>query len=69
MAIGASKTPTHDEADEDFVYRGESVRVRAKLRVESQDPSLMAMMAKLAALEHNVALARKALDIVMGKDD
>ena len=69
VAIGASKMPNHDEADQVFQYRGEAVRVKEKVRVESQDPNLMAMMAKLAALEHNVALARKALDIVMGKDE
>ncbi|KAI9670716.1 MAG: hypothetical protein M1817_003826 [Caeruleum heppii] len=69
VAIGASKTPTHDEANETFIYRGQEVRVREKLRVESQDPSLMSVMAKLAALEHTAALARKALNIVMDKDD
>ncbi|KAI9835497.1 MAG: hypothetical protein M1838_005283 [Thelocarpon superellum] len=69
VAIGASKIPTHDERDETFRYKGEEVRVKEKVRVESQDPNLMAMMAKLAALEHNVALSRKALDIVMGKED
>ncbi|KAI9842977.1 MAG: hypothetical protein M1837_006714 [Sclerophora amabilis] len=69
VAIGASRRPDHDEAHETFLYRGHEVRVKEKVRVESQDPSLMAVMAKLAALEHNVALSRKALDIVMGKDD
>ncbi|KAI9819151.1 MAG: hypothetical protein M1827_007307 [Pycnora praestabilis] len=68
-AITGNKRPTHDEVDQIFVYRGQEVRVREKIRVESQDPSLMAMMAKLSALEHNVALSRKALDIVMGRDE
>jgi hypothetical protein len=45
------------------------VRVGAKIRVESADPNLIALTAKLAALEHNVSLSRKALDIVMGRDD
>ncbi|KAI9760341.1 MAG: hypothetical protein M4579_001745 [Chaenotheca gracillima] len=69
VAIGASRRPEHDEANELFLYKGHEVRVKEKVRVESQDPSLIAVMAKLAALEHNVALSRKALDVVMGKDD
>ncbi len=52
-----------------FRYRGQEVKVREKVRVESQDPSLLAVMAKLSALEHGVAVGRKALDIVMGKDE
>ncbi|KAI9668722.1 MAG: hypothetical protein M1829_005262 [Trizodia sp. TS-e1964] len=69
VAIGAAKKPDHDEVYEVFTYKGEKVRVKEKIRVESQDPSLMALMAKLAALEHNVSLSRKALDLVMGKDE
>ncbi|KAI9796680.1 MAG: hypothetical protein M1833_006020 [Piccolia ochrophora] len=71
VAIGAARRPDHDEVNEVFTFRGQQVRVREKLRVESQDPSLMAVMAKLAALEHGVAFARKALDVVMdtGSDD
>ena len=69
MAIGASKKANHDEVDDVFRYRGQEVRVREKVRVESQDPSLMAVMAKLGALKHVVAAAKKSLDIVMGKDD
>ncbi|KAI9799304.1 MAG: hypothetical protein M1825_004797 [Sarcosagium campestre] len=68
VAIGASRRPDHDEANETFEFKGEQVRVREKLRVESQDPSLMAVMAKLGALEHSVAFALTALDIVMGKE-
>lgn len=37
--------------------------------MESADPNLMAAMAKLSALEHSVALSRRALDVVMGKED
>ncbi|KAI9859171.1 MAG: hypothetical protein M1830_006316, partial [Pleopsidium flavum] len=65
----APKRPEHDEADIVFRYRGQEVKVREKVRVESQDPSLMAVMAKLSALEHSVAVSRKALDIVMGKEE
>jgi hypothetical protein len=56
------------EAAEVFMYQGQEVRVREKVRVESQDPSLMAALAKLGALERNVALARRALDVLMGRD-
>ena len=59
------RPPAHDEAHETFTYNGSAVRVRDKVRVESQDPSLMAAMAKLAALERTVALSRNALDVVM----
>lgn len=68
-ALGGGKQAFHDEAHEVFTYKGQEVRVRDKVRVESQDPSLMAAMAKLGALERNVALSRRALDIVMGKEN
>jgi hypothetical protein len=68
VAIGASKRPDHDEVDDVFVYRGQEVRVREKVAVESQDPGLIATMTKLAALEHNIAAAQQRLAIVMGED-
>ncbi len=34
--------------------------------MESQDPSLIAVMAKLSALGHGVAVWRRALGVVMG---
>lgn len=43
--------------------------MRDKVRVESQDPSLMAAFAKLGALERNVALWRKGLGVVMGVEE
>ncbi|CAK3787884.1 Hypothetical predicted protein [Lecanosticta acicola] len=67
-ALGGGRQALHDEAHEVFMYKGQEVRVRDKVRVESQDPSLMAAMAKLGALERNVALSRRALDVVMGKE-
>lgn len=67
-ALGGGRQAFHDEAHEVFMYKGQEVRVRDKVRVESQDPSLMAAMAKLGALERNVALSRRALNVVMGKD-
>jgi Rogdi leucine zipper containing protein len=70
LALGAaSRQPAHDEAEDIFTWRGQDVRVRDKLRVESADPSLMAALAKLTALDHTVGLARKSLDTLMGKED
>ena len=51
------------------MYKGKEVRVREKVRVESQDPSLMAVMAKLSAIEHAVGVARRCLSVVMGADE
>jgi hypothetical protein len=53
--------------DEVFMYRGEEVRVREKVRVEgSADPSLLSLGAKLGALERTVAERRKGLEVLMG---
>jgi hypothetical protein len=62
----AARLPEHDESDLSFTYKGQEVRVREKVRVESQDPSLMAVMAKLSALEHGVGVARSSLGAVRG---
>lgn len=64
-----SRAPTHDETGLSFQWQGEEVRVKEKVRVESQDPSLMAVMAKLTALEHEVMRCVGALNILMGNDD
>ena len=69
VALGGARPPTHDEADRTFTFKGQEVRVKEKITVESQDPSLISTMSKLSALEHHVALSRKALSIVMGKDE
>jgi hypothetical protein len=69
LAIGVQRRLEHDEVEQIFEYRGKEVRVREKVRVESADPSLLAAMAKLAALEHNVGMARKCLSIVMGEEN
>lgn len=66
--LGGGRQAFHDEAHEVFTYKGQEVRVRDKVRVESQDPSLLAAFAKLGALERNVALWRRGLDTVMGKE-
>lgn len=64
-----SRHPTHDEAGDVFMWNGEEVRVKEKVRVESQDPSLMAVMAKLTALEHEVMKWLAALKVLMGIDE
>jgi hypothetical protein len=69
VALGGARPPSHDEADRTFKYRGQEVRVKEKIRVESQDPALMSAMAKLNALEHSIMLSRKALNIVMDRDE
>lgn len=65
---GGGRSFAHDEIQEVFTYQGQDVRVRDKVRVESQDPSLMAALAKLGALERSVTIARRALDVVMARD-
>lgn len=64
----APKLPEHDEIDKVFSFKGQEVRVREKVKVESQDPALMAVMAKLSALGHAVAVARNNLSTVMEVD-
>ena len=68
-ALGGTRTPAHDEADKVYKYKGVDVRVKEKIRVETQDPALISASAKLNALEHSLMLSRKALDIVMGRDE
>ena len=65
----AARLPEHDESDEAFTFRGQEVRVREKVRVESQDPGLLTLMAKLSALAHGIAIARRNLALVMGADE
>ena len=58
--------PPHDEVDQMFEWGGEAVMVREKVRVESQDPSLISLMTKLNALAHGIAVGRSSLALVMG---
>ena len=44
------------------------VYVREKVRVESADPSLMSLSAKLMALTHTLALARQNLGVLLGEE-
>lgn len=60
--------------DDVFMYRGEEVRVKEKVRVEgSADPSLLSLGAKLGALERTIEGARVGLGVVtslgMSKED
>ncbi|KAL8717655.1 MAG: hypothetical protein Q9181_008297 [Wetmoreana brouardii] len=65
--LAPTPVATHDEADRIFVYRGQEVRVREKVRVESQDPSLMAVGAKLSAVGHAVEGWRWKVSVVRGE--
>jgi Rogdi leucine zipper containing protein len=65
----ATRLPEHEESNETFTFRGQEVQVREKVRVESQDPSLITIMAKLSALDHSIGIARRNLAIVMGVED
>ncbi|KAA8647229.1 uncharacterized protein ATNIH1004_005919 [Aspergillus tanneri] len=66
--FGTRQRP-HDEAGDVFTWKGEEVKVKEKVRVESQDPSLMAVMAKLTALQHEVLKWISALKVLMGNED
>lgn len=67
-ALGGTRAPVHDEANKVYTYKGQDVRVKEKIRVETQDPALISASAKLNALEHSLMLSRKALSIVMGDE-
>ncbi|KAL1998529.1 hypothetical protein VTN02DRAFT_6009 [Thermoascus thermophilus] len=67
--IFGPRHPPHDEAGQVFDWKGEEVKVKEKIRVESQDPSLIAAMAKLTALENEVSKWITALNIVRGEED
>ncbi|KAG8534339.1 uncharacterized protein KY384_001183 [Bacidia gigantensis] len=67
--LGLAQRPqVHDELDQVFEWRGEKVNVKEKVKVESQDPSLMAVGAKLSALGHSVKSWRLKVAVVMGED-
>lgn len=67
--IFGPRHPPHDEAGQVFNWKGEEVKVKEKIRVESQDPSLIAAMAKLIVLENEVSKWITALKIVRGEED
>lgn len=59
----------HDESNQTFQFCNHAVCVREKIRVESQDPSLMAVLAKLSALAHSVAAWQLKLRQVLNQTD
>lgn len=61
--------PPHDESGLVFNWNGEDVKVKEKIRVESQDPCLMAVMAKLTALQYEVLKWIASLKVLMGNED
>lgn len=63
------RLPPHDEAGQVFIWKGQEVKVKEKIRVESQDPSLMSAMSKITALQHEVQKWIAAVNVVMGQDD
>lgn len=70
-ALGVTSRPTsavHEEVDEVFSYKGQDVKVRERVRVEAQDPKLLAALAKLNHVERSVALTRSCLSTLMEKE-
>ena len=64
------RPPNHDEMGEIYEWHGkEDVIVREKARVETGDPNLMSVAAKLSALEHEVLRWRYNLRILMDEDE
>ncbi len=63
----SSYAATCPPADERPRNNQVDVYVREKVRVESADPSLMSLSAKLGALSNTLALARRNLAAVMGE--
>ncbi|EXJ81212.1 hypothetical protein A1O3_07502 [Capronia epimyces CBS 606.96] len=60
------RPPNHDEMGEVFEWRGrQEVIVREKIRVETSDPSLLSVAAKLNALEHEVARWRLNMRVIL----
>jgi len=62
LAGGESDSRENDRRDEVQVY------VREKVRIESADPSLLSLSAKLMALTNTLTLARGNLAAVMGQE-
>lgn len=62
LSAGNGSGRENDRRDEVQVY------VREKVRIESADPSLLSLSAKLMALTNTLALARGNLAAVMGQD-
>ena len=55
----------YEEVDKVVMWDGKGeVRVKDKIRVESQDPRLMAVMVKVGGLEHGIGVAMGGLEVV-----
>ncbi|KAJ9155189.1 37S ribosomal protein rsm22 [Pleurostoma richardsiae] len=68
-SIGGGSGASSDGGDSAWDGKQElDVFVREKVRVESADPSLLSLSAKLVALGHTLALARRNLAAVMGEE-
>ena len=66
---GSNGSRSHDERGDGGDDKTQAeVLVREKVRVESADPSLLSLSAKLGALGHTLALARRNLAAVMGEE-
>lgn len=64
------RPPNHDEIGEIYEWHGkEDVLVREKARVETGDPNLMSVAAKLSALEHEVLRWRYNLRMLRGENE
>lgn len=69
FAIGAQRRIEHDEMERVYSYKGEEVRVKEKVVVESStDPMLLVLGAKLGSLERSVAAGRATLGVLMGEE-
>ena len=62
------KVVVSDEMEGTFEWRGEAVGVREKVRVESMDPGLVAIGAKLGSLGRGVGEWRGKVACVMGEE-
>jgi hypothetical protein len=51
------------------IQRPTEAKVKEKVSAESQDPSLVSAMAKLAVLEHTVESRRRVSGVVNGKEN
>jgi hypothetical protein len=64
------RPPNHDEMGDIYEWHGKTdVVVREKVRVETGDPNLMSVAAKLSALEHEARRWRHNLRVLMDEED
>lgn len=63
---GAHRPGVYEEIGKVFTWDGKGqVRVKDKVRVESQDPKLMAVLVKVRVLEHSIRDATVRVEVVM----